>query len=285
VTLVVRQSRFLHYNAGAFVSNGMACLVDPGILPEETAALVEACGDAELQAVVLTHADWDHVLGPEQLPPAEVVAQAAYADDLDPDGIRAVLAQLERHASLTRTAPFEPPLPSLTFEESMALAVGELELRLEHAPGHAASMLTLYEPQEATLWAADLLSDVEIPSIIRDLEGYERTLERIDRLEIRMLVPGHGTPTSDRAEIRRRLDEDRGYLQQLHAAVAAAVARGATLAETAAAGEAISLRRSEDDADTHRLNVEKVYADLGGDADPENVGFARAWKEVTRVSP
>jgi len=31
---VVRQSRFLHYNAGAFVSNGETCLVDPGILAE-----------------------------------------------------------------------------------------------------------------------------------------------------------------------------------------------------------------------------------------------------------
>jgi hypothetical protein len=27
--------------------------------------------------------------------------------------------------------------------------------------------------------------------------------------------------------------------------------------------------------------VEKVYADLGGDADPEEVGYARAWKEQT----
>jgi hydroxyacylglutathione hydrolase len=285
LTLVVRQSRFLHYNAGAFVSNGEACLVDPGILQEETAALVEECGDAELQAVVLTHADWDHVLGPEQLPLADVVAHAAYEEDLDPDGIRVVLARLESHAGLTRTAPFEPPLPSVTFEESMTLAVGELELRLEHAPGHAASMLTLYEPREATLWAADVLSDVEIPSILDDLERYERTLESIDRLEIRLLVPGHGTPSSDRAEIRKRLDEDRRYLEQLRSAVTAAVARGATLAETAVGCEAISLRRSEDDAETHRLNVEKVYADLGGDADPESVGFARAWKEVTRAGP
>ena len=33
---------------------------------------------------------------------------------------------------------------------------------------------------------------------------------------------------------------------------------------------------------THRLNVEKVYADLGGDANPDEVGFVRAWKEAVR---
>jgi hypothetical protein len=34
---------------------------------------------------------------------------------------------------------------------------------------------------------------------------------------------------------------------------------------------------------THRPNVEKVYADLGGDTDPAQVGYARAWKEATRA--
>ncbi len=48
-----------------------------------------------------------------------------------------------------------------------------------------------------------------------------------------------------------------------------------------AAAGATSLRRSEGDEELHRLNAEKVYADLGGDADPAAVGFAKAWKEAT----
>jgi hydroxyacylglutathione hydrolase len=233
--------------------------------------------------LVLTHADWDHVLGPEHLPPCTIVAHAAYIDDLDADGTRAMLAQLEAHAGVSRERPFEPPLPDVTFEADLALRIGELELRLEHAPGHTASMLTLYEPQSRALWAADLLSDVEIPSVIPDLAAYERTLARIAELEIAALVPGHGSPTHDAAEIRRRLDEDRRYLDQLRAAVSDAVAAGRSLAETVAACEAIRLRRSDDDATTHQLNVEKVFADLGGDAYPDQVGYARAWKEATRT--
>jgi hydroxyacylglutathione hydrolase len=283
VSLVVRQSRFMHYNAGAFVSKGEACLVDPGILREETEALLQEVGHTELRYVVLTHADWDHVLGPEHLPPTAIVAHAAYSRELDREGTREVLRQLEQHAAVTRLQPFEPPLPTVTFENTMTLSVGDLELRLEHAPGHTASMLTIHEPQDARLWAADVLSDVEIPSIVHDLESYERTLARIDQLEIRMLVPGHGTPTEAAAEIRRRLDEDRRYLEQLHATVDEAVSSGKSLEETVALCDRIQLRRSESDTATHRLNVEKVYADLGGDADPEEVGFARAWKEATRA--
>jgi glyoxylase-like metal-dependent hydrolase (beta-lactamase superfamily II) len=63
VALLTRPSAYLHYNAGAFFSGGEACLVDPGITPDEIAGLAAEVGDARLRFVVLTHADWDHVLG------------------------------------------------------------------------------------------------------------------------------------------------------------------------------------------------------------------------------
>ena len=105
------------------------------------------------------------------LPPTTTVAHARYVDELDPDGIRVVLGRLEQKAGIARDSLFEPPLPDETFERDLTLAVGDSELRLEHAPGHAASMLTVYEPASATLWAADVLSDIEIPAIVDDLTG------------------------------------------------------------------------------------------------------------------
>jgi glyoxylase-like metal-dependent hydrolase (beta-lactamase superfamily II) len=278
--LVTNQSPYLGYNAGAFVSQGAACLVDPGITAEDTAELVEKIGRAEVRYIVLTHADWDHVLGPEHLPGITIVAHTAFAEEIDREGIRAALARLEQHAGIAREAPFEPPLPDETFDVEMTLRVGRLELRLEHAPGHSSSMLTIYEPESATLWAADVLSDVEIPSIVDDLGRYERTLERLALLDIRTLVPGHGTPTEDPDEIRRRLDEDREYLSALRGTIAESVSAGRSLEEALAAAARISLRRSANDEELHRLNSEKAYADFGGDADPHEVGYARAWKEL-----
>lgn len=281
MTLVVQPSRYLHYNAGAFVSSGEACLVDPGILREETESLADAIHGATVRAIVLTHADWDHVLGPEHLAPAEIVTHASYAEDLDVDGTRLMLSKLEQHAGIARTHAFEPPLPTTTFDETLSLRVGALELKLEHASGHARSMLTIYDERGTTLWAADVLSDVELPSVVDDLESYERTLERISVLRITTLVPGHGNRTDDTAEIRKRLDEDRDYLGRLRADVSAAVAAGRSLEATVAACSSIPYSRSDEDGDTHRLNVEKAYADLGGEADPEEVGYARAWRERT----
>jgi len=273
----------MHYNAGAFVSEGAACLVDPGILAEEIEALHAELGGAEIRFIVLTHADWDHVLGPEHLPRATIVTHSAYEDGLDPEGIRVALARLESDAGVTRAQPFEPPLPDETFDTQTVLRLGHVELRLEHAPGHSANMLTIYEPESSTLWASDVLSDVELPSVIDDLGMHQRTLDRLSELEIRTLVPGHGSPTDDPTRIRRRLDEDRTYLAELRRSVEEAVAAGMTIDETVTASSDVSLRRSEGDEAIHRLNVEKTYADLGGDADAEQVGYARAWKEMARA--
>ena len=283
MTLLVRQSAYLHYNAGAFVSEGEACLVDPGLVPDEIEAMLAEVGERSVRYIILTHADWDHILGPEHVPEATVVAHAAYDDELDPDGIRAILRRLDKRAGVVRDRPFEPPEPALTFAETLELRVGDLELHLEHAPGHTASMLTIYEPADACLWAADVLSDVELPMIAFDLESYARTLARIAELEVRTLVPGHGNPTSEASEIRRRLDEDRRYLDWLRGAVADAVGAGKSLEETVDACAEVTLSRGDEDASTHRLNVEKVYTDLGGDADPAEVGYARAWKDATRA--
>jgi glyoxylase-like metal-dependent hydrolase (beta-lactamase superfamily II) len=283
VSLFVHHSTLLHYNAGAFVSRGEACLVDPGVLPDDVKRLAASLGEVEIGTVVLTHSDWDHVLGPEHLPPARVVAHAAYERTLDLEGIRVVLGQLEESSGIARERPFDPPLPDETFDDGLTLRVGELELRLEHAPGHTADMLTIYEPGSAILWAADMLSDVELPLVCHDLADYERTLAGLSDRQIRTLVPGHGARTDEPPEIRRRIDEDRRYLDRLRSGVTDAVSAGRSLDETVLGCADSSLRRSDEDATIHRLNVEKVYADLGGDADPSEIGYVRVWMEATRA--
>ena len=282
MSLRVHTSALMDYNAGVFVSAGQACLVDPGVLPEEIERIAEGLDGAELATVVLTHSDWDHVLGPEHLPSTKVVAHTAYGQTLDPEGVRVVLGRLEATKGIARERPFDPPLPDETFDDGLHLRVGDLELRLEHAPGHTADMLTIYEPESATLWAADMLSDVEIPLVCHDLGDYERTLATLDGREIRTLVPGHGAATDDLTEIRRRISEDRRYLDELRSGVTDAVSAGRSLDETVAAYADLSLSRSDEDEAIHRLNIEKVYADLGGDADPSQVGYVRVWMEATR---
>jgi hypothetical protein len=140
-------------------------------------------------------------------------------------------------------------------------------------PGHASDQLAVYQPEHASLWASDILSDLEIPFISHSLAAYERTLARLAELEIRTLVPGHGAPCGA-AGASARVETDRDYLAELRQRVTAGLQAGLPLAETVAACAGMNYCRKADNEPYHRLNVESVYVELGGAAGPARVGWA-----------
>ena len=148
-----------------------------------------------------------------------------------------------------------------------------LVLQLIHVPGHAADQLAIYELQRACLWSSDILSDVEIPFVSDSLAAYERTLASLAGYDLRRLVPGHGHPTANAAEITARLNEDRAYLAELHTRVARAVERGLPLPEAVSACADMHYRNPAENSGPHRLNVESAYLELGGEAGLEPVGW------------
>ena len=282
--LWVRPSRSMRYNAGVFLGGGQAVLIDPGLFPDEFAAIRELLAEqgARPHTLVLTHSHWDHVLGPEQFPGVPVLAQARYpalaaefADD-----IAWGLAHWEKHFQLARPQPFRVPAADRTVEAEGELALGALRLRLRHVPGHAADQLALYHAETGALWASDLLSDTEIPFVSDSLAAYQRTLAELAAWDLRLVVPGHGTPAQTPAEIQTRFAYDRAYLAELGERVSAAVAAGRSLAETVAACADMDFRLKDKSQFDHRLNVESVYLELGGPADPKRVGWNQDWKNA-----
>jgi glyoxylase-like metal-dependent hydrolase (beta-lactamase superfamily II) len=249
--------------------------------PEEIDALAAwvAAQGATPRWLVLTHSHWDHVLGPERFPGVRVLAQAAYpaAAARDREEILAEVAKWEARLGRRRTAPFVVPLPDETFADDHTLNLDGLELRLLHVPGHAPDQLAVYEPAGGWLWASDILSDLEIPFVAHDLDAYERSLARLKALPLRGLVPGHGHPTADAAEIQRRLDEDRAYLAEVRERVARAVGQGLPVAQAVALCADMRYRHPADNAQPHRLNVESAYLELGGQADARRVGWGQDW--------
>ncbi|MFP4344546.1 MAG: MBL fold metallo-hydrolase [Anaerolineales bacterium] len=279
--LWVHQSQLFYTNSGIFASDGEACLIDPGIEPEAIWALGEFLDRHHLHpvALILTHAHWDHILGPERFPGVTVVAQVNYLDVLQErsDDLGNQIARWEEASGLTREQPFTPPLPDITFEEETTLSVGESSLRLLHAPGHTPDQCVVYHAASGLLWAADMLSDLEIPFVSGDLAAYEKTLQRLATLEIRALVPGHGHPTRERTEIRQRLEEDQGYLAALRSCVVEGVRSGRSLEETLALCDHIPLRYPEDNALPHERNVKSAYAHVAGKA-AQGEGWEEEWE-------
>ncbi len=281
--LWVTQSALYATNSGIFLSEGQACLIDPGITPEAIAGIARFVAErgATPQAIVLTHGHWDHLLGTEHFPGVTVIAHTAYYDVLQAHGddLQRQVAAWEADAGIHRQQPFTPPRPTLTFDAGMTLTVGTFRLHLNHAPGHAPDQIVITQPTAGILWAGDMLSDLEIPFVSHSLVAYERTLARLATLDIRVLIPGHGHPTGDPAEIRARLAADRAYLAELHTRVAQAVTQGKSVTETTVLCDDMTFRHPAENRGPHRLNIESAYLELGGEADPTKVGWSQEWDE------
>jgi glyoxylase-like metal-dependent hydrolase (beta-lactamase superfamily II) len=269
----------MRYNAGVLASAGQAWLIDPGPHPDEVAEAADLAAGlgAALVGIVLTHSHWDHILGPERLPDVPVIAHEHFEATLalQRESTLRTLADWDQRFGYHRSEPFSMPLPSATVSDGQRLGLGELELQLLHIPGHAADQVAIYEPGQGALWAADTLSDLEIPYIIHSLVAYEHTLTRLAALPIRLVVPGHGDPSADPSAIRARIDDDRAYLAELRARIEQVLAAEGSLAAALEACASMSFREPEENRGAHRLNVESVYLELGGPADPRLTGWAK----------
>lgn len=261
-SLFVFKSRLFEMNSGVFVNGGDAYLVDPGILSAEISRVLRAVdgGTVAIRGIIITHSHWDHILGPERLPGVPVIAhpRAAEAFAHDAEHIASTVTERLAAEGYARETPFVSPSVDVIVADGLALPCGDRTLRLVHAPGHCSDQLVIYDPLERTLWAADMLSDIEIP-FVDDVAAYRRTIERLRALEIATLVPGHGAPTADPAEIQERLAWDHAYLVRLEREVASAVHSHRSLEHAQKSLASWPLRRPDINAREHLRNIETVY--------------------------
>lgn len=276
----VAQSRVYATNGGILLHGGDAYLLDPGITPAEldaVAVFLEAHG-ATVRGILLTHAHWDHLMGPSRFPRAWVMAHAGYGAVISAhrDALVRQVAAWRSAEGLEGQDAFVPPVPDVTFDDRIRIHLGDIELSLMTAPGHAPDVLALYEPSAGLLWAGDMLSDLEVPMVMDTFGHYLRSLELLSHLDVRILVPGHGTYSDDSAEIHRRFERDRAYLDAVKGCAAQAVAGGASLEDTLALCGGIGFAQPDGYPNAHRWNIEQAYVEMGGIA-MGVVGWEQDW--------
>lgn len=238
-------------------------LIDPGIFPDEIELIQSFLSFRHLsiQAILLTHSHWDHILGPERFPGVTVIAQKFFSSEAhrQQGEILQDITTWEHEYKLTRSARFVIPQPDLTFADELDLSVGQMCLRLVAIPGHTADQCAIYFPASKVLWAADTLSDLEIPFVSHSLQAYRQSLASLANLEIQALIPGHGHATSNPEEISARLNGDRTYLEDLDHQIKDTVSQGLSLEDTLRVCDVIFYRQGKENSGPHRLNVQRGY--------------------------
>ena len=202
---------------------GEAMLVDSPYFPDELEALPALLEQAgfRVDALLATHADFDHLLGRLAFPELALGVGESTAHRLraEPGVAQRELRDADDEHYVARPTPLRLgawqalPVPG-------RLEIGGEELELHPAEGHTADGTAVLARHAGVLVAGDYLSGVEIPLIAPggSLADYRATLARLSPLveAAHTVVPGHGAAHA-RDDALRVLDEDVDYLDALEA--------------------------------------------------------------------
>ncbi len=173
-------------------------LVDTG-LPGTTPYLVqclETLGIAprDIDVVILTHEHIDHAGGASHFAGTSLIAAHRQA---------AAKLQLAEEFSIMNKgfdAEVKPFEADLLVEEGTVIDLGGIRLEVIHTPGHCSGSICLYEPARRLLLSADtIMAQGVVGGVLMsgNISDYIESLDRLARLRIDLLLPGHGKLSSD----------------------------------------------------------------------------------------
>ena len=193
---------WLSANNILFIGRDDTALIDSGYVlhaPQTLALVRHALGERRLDRLVNTHIHSDHCGGNAALQAhygchtAIPVAEAAAVRAWDEDALsyKATGQQCARFGIDGTVAPGDE------------LVLGDLRWQALAAPGHDPHSLIFYCAGEGILISADALWQNGFGVIFPELEGESGfaeardTLALIGRLDVRLVIPGHGAPFTD----------------------------------------------------------------------------------------
>jgi hydroxyacylglutathione hydrolase len=227
--LTVFQSALYQTTSTVLETDDLVLVVDPNWLAEEVYEIQTHVNKNRGQRPVyllFTHSDWDHIIGYNAFPDAICVGTRELQDS--PKRVRKVeqINEFDSQNYIVRNYPIEfPNLDIMIEHDGQQLKVGNTTLTFYKSPGHTDDgMFTIVEEMGIFI-AGDYLSNVEYPFIYHNSHAYETTMHKVDEIlakhPIHLLIPGHGSVTTDVQEIQKRKQDSLDYILQMREAIQA----------------------------------------------------------------
>jgi len=189
-------------------------VIDSPVLPEELdalPALLAQAGWGEPNGLLVTHGDWDHLLGRLAFPQAPLGCGKATVARLnaEPGAAQRELREFDERFYFERSQPL-----MLGAIQTLAVPgrceIGAHELQLHPAEGHTDDGMAIWLDWVNVLIVGDYLSTVEPPQVGGSSAAYLATLERLRPFaeSAEHVVPGHG-PVLGSKRALEVLDEHR----------------------------------------------------------------------------
>lgn len=114
----------------------------------------------------------------------------------DYQGMLEAFLKIDTETFRAHVGNVHPVAPHRHVGDEMSLAINGEEIVIMHCPGHAPSELVVYHPRTKTLYAGDAINETAGPVTmfgdIREWRKWVAGLEKLRKMEIDKIVPGHG---------------------------------------------------------------------------------------------
>lgn len=206
-------------NAGFVITPKGVVVIDAlgsPVLAKKLIAEIKKRTTQKIVALIVTHYHADHVYGLQEF---KKVGATIYAQGEGRDYLSSETAKQRLIASRIDFAPWVNDSTKLTaadvwIDQRYLLTVGGVEFKINRVgPAHAPEDLMIDVPSERVLFAGDLVFRGRIPFVGNaDSKGWLLALDEIEKLNPKIIIPGHGAYSSMPMEDIRFT---RDYLQYL----------------------------------------------------------------------
>ncbi len=212
------ETELMGANVGWVDSEQGLVLIDTPYLPDEIQQWKEAIAklsNGEIAYVINTHHHFDHCLGNALFSPNVVAHQSTYEEMVKPDGtMRNYFVSTSKDLTPeVKKKVYDLPigLPRFTFSDRMWLHLGDTTIELIHIGGHTNSTIVIYLIEDKVLFTGDaVVSNMHPYKGQANFRQWIEGLERIQEMDIDVIVPGHGE-ICYKAEAERMLE----YFRQI----------------------------------------------------------------------
>lgn len=178
-------------------------LVDTGYIGDfaQTKELLEGLGTdlSKVQLIINTHTHSDHVGGNaiiQEMSGCEIALHSVGKHFIDSrDDWSTWWRYYGQEARFFKC--------TLSIRDGDVVPIGPYMFKAIHTPGHASDGIILYHAPSKILLSSDALWENDMAAMTLRVEGstalfaHEESLEKISRLDIQRVFPGHGSPFSD----------------------------------------------------------------------------------------
>lgn len=264
---IYAETGFHGCNPGYVVTSSGIVMIDAPEKPTDAMQFREHMkGKGEVIYQIPTEPHRDHVMGNFFFPGTVIAHQGAreailslltssLSTEMIMDKVKSIDPQ-----GLPQMEGYVLKKPSITFSKDLFLHLGKHTFHLMHLPGHTASEIAVYIPEERVVFTGDnVFHKVQTWFQEADPDAWLRSLKIIGNLDVDVIVPGHGSVCD-----KNYLKEQTAFIEEWIEAVRKAKRQGLSKEEAQAKISFLDrypmdIGLEEKGPNVQRVNVARLY--------------------------